>query len=228
MWKPTCQKIHWYPQPTSDELYHHGILGQKWGKKNGPPYPLDASNHSAAEKKAGWKKSLNNGASSLKKTAKKHPILTTAALSGNQPEILLLANQADKKKSNKNKEEAISIIDKYKGNYKHGFLEGDEEKVVKNAIIDDEEVICSKMADEVISDIQRWKKEGYESTIGEKGDEELIKKDLSHNLKNSRNFFAAGDGHVYFVMNGMEYYADSQPLDVDYDLKTKKLSYGWA
>lgn len=24
-----------------DELYHHGIPGQKWGVQNGPPYPLD-------------------------------------------------------------------------------------------------------------------------------------------------------------------------------------------
>ena len=23
------------------ELYHHGIQGQKWGKRNGPPYPLN-------------------------------------------------------------------------------------------------------------------------------------------------------------------------------------------
>ena len=24
------------------ELYHHGVIGQKWGKKNGPPYPLSS------------------------------------------------------------------------------------------------------------------------------------------------------------------------------------------
>lgn len=42
----------------SNELYHHGILGQRWGKKNGPPYPLKASDHSASEKKAGWLKRL--------------------------------------------------------------------------------------------------------------------------------------------------------------------------
>lgn len=29
-------------KPTLEELYHHGIKGQKWGAKNGPPYPLDS------------------------------------------------------------------------------------------------------------------------------------------------------------------------------------------
>ena len=41
-------------------LKHHGILNQKWGKRNGPPYPLDKNAHSAAEKKT-LSKSLSGG-----------------------------------------------------------------------------------------------------------------------------------------------------------------------
>ncbi|MCC8110996.1 MAG: hypothetical protein LIO74_05050 [Ruminococcus sp.] len=32
-----------------NELYHHGILGQKWGQKNDPPYPLGSA-YSSVEK----------------------------------------------------------------------------------------------------------------------------------------------------------------------------------
>ncbi len=27
----------------NDELYHHGVKGQKWGERNGPPYPLESN-----------------------------------------------------------------------------------------------------------------------------------------------------------------------------------------
>lgn len=42
-------------------LAHHGILGQKWGKRQGPPYPLDEEDHSSTEKKEGYEKSLGGG-----------------------------------------------------------------------------------------------------------------------------------------------------------------------
>lgn len=49
-----------YHKPSPQEyLAHHGILGQRWGKRNGPPYPLGANDHSASERKAGWRKSLD-------------------------------------------------------------------------------------------------------------------------------------------------------------------------
>lgn len=33
-------------------ISHHGILGQKWGKQNGPPYPLGGGDYTVAEKRA--------------------------------------------------------------------------------------------------------------------------------------------------------------------------------
>ena len=58
------------------ELYlaHHGIKGQKWGVRKGPPYPLDAKDHTAAEKKAGWRSSLDsNSPDSVKKKKSRPP-----------------------------------------------------------------------------------------------------------------------------------------------------------
>lgn len=36
-------------------MKHHGILGQKWGKRNGPPYPLGGGDYTQTEKRLIWK-----------------------------------------------------------------------------------------------------------------------------------------------------------------------------
>lgn len=52
-------------------LEHHGILGMKWGIKNGPPYPLGIRDHNARERKAGWFKSLSGDGRDTKKRKRK-------------------------------------------------------------------------------------------------------------------------------------------------------------
>lgn len=50
----------WQPSITaSDIICHHGIEGQRWGKRNGPPYPLTAGAHSPEEKRAKYQRSIN-------------------------------------------------------------------------------------------------------------------------------------------------------------------------
>lgn len=59
------------------EIYHHGIAGQKWGQRNGPPYPLRDGAHSPSEKKKGWKSSLSSSTKINKTINKsKNKILT--------------------------------------------------------------------------------------------------------------------------------------------------------
>lgn len=52
-------------------LRHHGILGQRWGKMNGPPYPLESSDHSQSEKKAGWRRSLDKSSGGNQNSGRK-------------------------------------------------------------------------------------------------------------------------------------------------------------
>lgn len=50
-----------------NSLFHSGRLGMRWGVRNGPPYPLDKKQFSAAEKKAASKTSGKEPESKSKK-----------------------------------------------------------------------------------------------------------------------------------------------------------------
>lgn len=95
------------------ELYHHGIKGQKWGKKNGPPYPIPYKDHSAAEKKAKWQYSLNrntNEKSRLKKISDNST--ASGKLSLRKRKESKNANKASSKTTGPTKERIVSPFKK--------------------------------------------------------------------------------------------------------------------
>lgn len=52
-------------------LEHHGILGQRWGKLNGPPYPLGSGDHSKRERRLAARAGIKVGGNSKKGSVEK-------------------------------------------------------------------------------------------------------------------------------------------------------------
>lgn len=95
---------------------HHGILGQKWGDKNGPPYPLDPGDHSAREKKSGWIKSLKTRHAEKKKKKQRQQALEKARVAKvEKAKQAQLAKEFEEKKQEVLRSGKASEILKYKG-----------------------------------------------------------------------------------------------------------------
>ena len=54
------------------ELYHHGIKGQRWGQRNGPPYPLGYNQKSSEEKSFGARSGKNRKNNAYQKDRNQH------------------------------------------------------------------------------------------------------------------------------------------------------------
>lgn len=69
-------------------LEHHGILGQKWGEKNGPPYPLKGGSYSRSEVKKIYRARKNKNSIYSKKhfdkVIKKGEVLSTLSYDPNR------------------------------------------------------------------------------------------------------------------------------------------------
>lgn len=93
-------------------LAHHGILGQKWGKRNGPPYPIGSGGHSASEKKAGWRKSLGGGRNEHLYDRKKT----------SHQEVKKNTHESTLKTKNGSEKSKLNLTDKQKSNIKKGAI----------------------------------------------------------------------------------------------------------
>lgn len=100
------------PDYYNDYIAHHGIIGQSWGHKNGPPYPLDSSKSTGSR--------LKNEGSVKKKKNKKMT----------KEEVDKLLNKARKELGNRSYSNYLARNDFDPTEHKKHVKEG--EKAYKN------------------------------------------------------------------------------------------------
>lgn len=66
------EKVYCSMYSRNAELYHHGIKGQKWGVRNGPPYPLGSGKESFKYSKKKYENDISEAAQFILNKEKKY------------------------------------------------------------------------------------------------------------------------------------------------------------
>ena len=97
-----------------DILSHHGIAKQKWGVKNGPPYPLAAKEHSKAQIAAAKKAGVQVGKSTGKYSSTSSKKISSTTNSGkSQNEYINYLIKSGKAKINDLKDYKVGDLIKF-------------------------------------------------------------------------------------------------------------------
>ena len=235
------------PDFYNDYISHHGILGMHWGKRNGPPYPLGAGDHSVSEKKAGWRKSLSAGNSEKKTDSKSDVGYNAHTRTVQKKQWAEKANKTPKLENMKVDEDGF-VEAPVKVPHKWGNIEvefpntdismGKKEKLTQKDIDSDYERVNSFINDfnnnpKVLNDIKEAIYKQYGNNTWD--EESHSKQDFFNKLDsinslgfdawhndNNRGKKAPITSMMYFNDGGMYYY---HVFSVEYDVDNKKVRY---
>ena len=227
------------------ELYHHGIKGQKWGvrryqNKDGSLTELGKQrlrSRATDMSHLGWPRNKN------RKDVVSDPAYANAKNSFDREKFIddffdryakatikdLRLEATDE--SIRLAKEAIEKNESYAPLLGPRFTEA--EKCINSVIINSSS-ISKDVSNAIISDIKRWNKENNTVNIPmsnkvQNAIREKIKRNIEEAMPESVVLHQPLDGKesdssFVFVINGIKEYADYQPLEIEYDRKTNKVT----
>ena len=204
-------------------LAHHGILGQKWGKRNGPPYPLNPVERSSAEKSKNGSKYTKSGMAAYADSKLGLTKMTDTGTGGNSKGSGGAAsggNSNDESRLPKNFRNDMSEVLKNNPDFKFKSEEEFREYLSKTGVTGLSDDNIKKMYQKANQALDLYKR--YGSSSVEDGGSVTEKGKTSKSSKSSKT--SKGNSEKGSIEDGKPYFDEHYPLD---SAAWKKLKKHW-